>query len=347
MSIFSGTSDFFGLDIGTSAVRLVQLSGTGQNKALVRYAYVPIDSKIALSDSKLDSQKLAKVISDLISKSQVSTRNVAVGLPSQRVFTTVIDTDRMSKSELAKGIYYQVDSLIPTPLAESKIDWHLIGDSPKDKTKIEVLLSSVTNAYVEKQLDLLEGIGLNVIAFEPDTMAISRALLAGDNIAPQMVIDISSKSTDLVIIMNGVPCLTRSIPIGTDNLIRTAAQNLNIDEKQAEQFITKFGLVKEKLEGQVQQAIIGTVETLASEIEKSIKFFTSRYIDSKLERIIVSGGAAATPGFPVYLVDKFGINVEIGNSWRNVSYDPSRQKELLEVSNHFAVAAGLAERTSI
>jgi type IV pilus assembly protein PilM/plasmid segregation protein ParM len=80
-------------------------------------------------------------------------------------------------------------------------------------------------------------------------------------------------------------------------------------------------------------------------VEKSIKFFTTRYPDAKIDRIIVTGGASVLPEFPVYLANKFGLNVEIGNAWRNIVFDPSRQNELLAVSNHFAVAAGLAERT--
>jgi type IV pilus assembly protein PilM len=345
MSILSGITDFFGLDIGTTAIRLVQLRGSGSTKTLVRYAYAPIDSKVSQSNAKADQQRLSQTISSLISQSQVSTRNVAVGLSSQRVFTTVVDTDRLPKNELSKAIRYQADSIIPTPLDESKIDWELLGDSVQDKTKVEILLSSVTNDFVEQQLDVLEAVGLNVIAFEPDTMALSRALLAPNTQVPQMVLDIGSKTTDLVISMADAPRLTRSIPIGTDSIIRSAMQNLNIDEKQAEQFVFKFGLSKEKLEGQIYQAIIASIDSLDAEVEKSIKFFTTRYPDAKIDRIIVTGGASVLPEFPVYLANKFGLNVEIGNAWRNIVFDPSRQNELLAVSNHFAVAAGLAERT--
>lgn len=344
MSILSGVSDFFGLDIGTTAVRLVDLRGSGPVKALSRYAYAPIDSKIALSDSKADQQKLASAIRDLVAQSGVTTRNVAVGVPSQRVFTTVVDIERLAPAEMAKSIKYQADSLIPTPPNESKIDWAVIGDSPKDKTKVEILLTSVTNELVETRLDMLEAIGLSVIAFEPDNLALTRAILAPDATLPQMVLDIGSKSTDLVIAMNGAARLTRSMPTGSEAIIRAAMQNLNIDEKQAEQFVFKFGLSKDKLEGQIHQAIIGTIDLLIGEIEKSIKFFQTRYGDVKIDRIIVTGGASALPEFPLYIANKFGLNVEIGNAWRNVSFPPEKQNELLAISNHFGVAAGLAER---
>jgi type IV pilus assembly protein PilM len=344
MNVLSGITDFFGLDIGTTAIRLVQLKGNTASKSLVRYAYVPVDAKISQSDSTADQQKLASIIADLVAKAQVTSNNVAVGLPSNRVFTTVADIDRLSKSELAKSIHFQIDSLIPTSVEESKIDWAIMGDSPTDKTKMELLLSSVNSSYVEKMLDMLEGIGLNVIAFEPDAMALCRALVAPGTQAAQVIIDVGDKNTDLVIVMNEMPKLTRSINTGNSAIIRAASQNLNVDEKQAEQLTFKFGLGKDKLEGQVYDAIIGVVDSIVTEIEKSIKFFSTRYAGVAIERIIVTGGASALPDFPVYLANKFGLNIEIGNSWRNVTYDPTRQTELLEVSNHFGVAAGLAER---
>lgn len=344
MSLITGVSDFFGLDLGTTAIRLVQLHGTGASRQLIKYAHTPVDPKIAASDANADQQKLVQVLKDLVAQSHIATRNVAVGIPSQKVFTTVVDIDRLSPAELAKSIRFQADSIIPTPLAESKIDWAVIGDSPKDKTKVEVLLTSVSNDFVEKRLDMLESIGLNAIALEPDNLALARAMVAPNSASPQMVIDVGHMSSDLVITMNDAPRLTRSIPTGTEAIVRSAMQNLSIEEQQAEQFVFKFGLSKDKLEGQVYQAIISTVDLLVGEIEKSIKFFQTRYPANKLERIIVTGGASTLPEFPTYLANKFGVSVEIGNAWRNTTFPADRQNELMALSNNFGVAVGLAER---
>ncbi len=344
MSLLSGVSSFFGLDIGTTAVRVVQLRGGGPTKALVRYGYAPLEGNIGMSDAKADQQKVLAIIRDLLDQAKISTKDVAVGLPSNRVFTTVVDLEKLAPAELHKTLMYQADSLIPMPVSESKLDWALLGDSPKEKDKVEVLLSSVANEFVESRLDMLESIGLNVIAFEPDSLALARALTAPDNAAPSMVIDVGSKTTDIVITMAGAPRLIRSLPTGTDAIVRSAVQNLNIDDKQAQQFVFKFGMGKDKLEGQIYNAIIGTVDLLVNDIDKSIKFFLGRYPNIKLDRIIVTGGASVLPEFPLYLANKFGVNVEIGNAWRNVAFPADRQNELLGVSNHFGVAAGLAER---
>lgn len=343
MNILSGVSEFFGLDIGTTAIRAVQLT-TGNNKQLLRYGMLPIDTKTALSDSKPDQQKVAAKVQELMAAAKITTKNVAVGLPSSRVFSMVTDIDRLPPNELAKSIKYQADSLIPTPVAESKMDWAVIGDSPDNPSKVELLLSSVSNDYIESRLDFLEAIGLEVIAFEPDNLALTRSMLAPDATAPHMIIDIGALSTDLVIVDNGAPRLIRAIPTGSEAIIKAAIANLSVDDKQASEFVFKFGLSQQKLEGQVYNAIIGTIDMLVSDIEKSIKFFQTRYKDKKLERIVMTGAASSLPEFPLYIANKLSVNVEIGNAWRNVQFDPARQNELMSVSNHFGVAIGLAER---
>src|SRR4051812_17473728 len=108
--LIAGSEDFFGLDIGTTAVRLVELRNAGNGpKALVKYAYVPLDANVSASESKADQQKVAQTIAQLVKQAGVSTRNVAVGIPSSRVFTSVVDVDRLPAGELAKSIQYQAD----------------------------------------------------------------------------------------------------------------------------------------------------------------------------------------------------------------------------------------------
>jgi len=345
MDILSGgQNDFFGLDLGITALRVVQLRGTGAIKTLERYGHVPVQGTVAMSDAAEDLAKIAQMIKTLVMQTGITTKNVAVNLPSSRVFTTVIEMDKVSDEELAKTINYQADSLIPTPLNQSKIDWAVIGDSSKDPKKVEILLSSVPNDFIERRLNMLEGAGLNVVAMEPDSMALLRAVVAPDTMSPQLILDLGSASTDLIISMNGAPHLTRSIPFGSRAFVTAAVQSLNIDPAQAQQFVYKFGISKDKLEGQIYNAIIGTVDSLINEIDKSIKFFLSRYPTAKLERIIMTGGASSLPELPLYVANKFGLNVEIGNAWRNVNFGQERQDELLKTSNHFAVAVGLAER---
>lgn len=345
MALLSGgQSDFFGLDIGTISLRAVQLRGTGQPKTLAHYGEAALDPTVATGGNVTDKHRFSQILTELVKKADISTKNVAINIPSQRVFTTIVDIPKMDPAELEKTIHYQADSFIPMPLAKSKIDWQVIGDSPTGAAKSEVLLSSVANDFVEARLELVEAGGFNVIAMEADNMALARSVVAPESVNPELILDIGSVTTDIVIVKDSVPRVVRSIPIGSQNIVRSASQLLAVDTAQAQQFVYKFGLSQDKLEGKVHNAIIGVIDSLVAEIEKSIKFFAGRYADAKLDRIIVTGGASTLPELPLYIANKFTINVEIGNAWRNVSVPPTIQNEALAVSSHFAVAVGLAER---
>lgn len=344
MGLLSSINDFFALDIGTTAIRVVQLRGPYGSRNLVRYGSIGIDASIANAESAAQQTQLTEVIKKVLSDTGISTKNVVVGIPSNKMFSTVVDIDKVPEKELAKTIRYQADQYIPTAINESKIDWALLGQSPVDEKKNEILLASVTNKYAETRLDLLESIGLNVIAMEPDAFALSRALVPSDNKEAVMILDMGANTTDLIVEYNGAPRLVRSIPQGGNNLLKAAQQNLNVDDKQAMQFVYKFGMMENKLEGQVYKALQSTVDSLVSEVEKSVKFFTTRYKDVAIKRIIVTGRASVLPDFPLYLVNKAGIAVEIGNSWQNVTYPKNSYNDLMAVANQYSVAVGLAER---
>lgn len=344
-SIFNVVGDFFALDIGSSAIRVVQLRNSGTNHSLVKYGAAPVDVKLSLSDSPADQKRVSEIITALISEVGISTRNVVVGLPSNKTFVTLVDLPKMTPQELKSTIKYQADQYIPMSADEAKIDSVILGDSPADPAKMEVLLASVTNKFSEQRMEMLEAIGLDVIALEPDSIALARALTPAASSSAQLIIDMGEYATDIIITSGGAPRLVRSIPTGGQSLLKAAMQNLNIDENQARQFVYKFGLDQSKLEGQINRALASTIEVVASEVQKSIKFFSGRYPSTALSGIVTSGAAVLLPGFHQYLSQAAGnIPVQGGNSWQNVSYSNAAHEQLMSVNHQFAVAVGLAER---
>lgn len=341
-SIFNAVGDFFALDIGTSAIRVVQLKGNSSNKALFKFGAAAVDVKTAMSDAAPDQQKVAELVNGLVAETGVSTNNVAVGLPSNKTFVTVIDVPKMSAQEFGGTIKYQVEQYIPMSLDEAKVDWAILGDSPVDETKMEVLLASVSKKFTESRLDLLEQIGLNVVAFEPDALALARSLVKADDMNAHMLVDMGEYNTDIVVVHGGMPRLVRSIPTGGQALMRSVVNNLSIDQSQAQQFVYKFGMDSTKLEGKVAQALASAAEVVATEVQKSLKFFNQRYPDVNMNSIIASGAAGILPGFGQYLSQAAGgVAVEPGNSWQNVSYSNDVHEQIMSVNHQFAVAVGL------
>lgn len=340
-----GVGDFFALDIGTNAVRVVQLASAGPDSwSLQHYGYAPLDEKIVASASAEGQRRLGEVIMTAVGQSGIRTKNVAIGLPSNKTFTTVIDVPSMSEAELRSTIRYQVDQYIPMSIDEAKVDWALLGQSLHDQNKQEVLLTSTANKYAEDRLEFIESLGLNVIAAEPDPIAMVRSLLPAGVQDARLIIDMGDQSTDLAVTYGDAPRLVRTIPTGLRSLVKAATQNLNVQDDQARQFILKFGLAPDRLEGQVYRAIESTLDAFATELTKSIKFFQTRYPNTPVGGILLSGYAAVVPLFGEYVTAKTTVQSAVANPWQKVRVAQSDQQQLAAVAAEFATAVGLAQR---
>lgn len=346
MALVKSVGDFFGLDIGTNAVRVVQLTPSGQGWNLSHYGYAPVDTKTTTSDSPEAKRKLGEIIMTAIGQSGIKTRDVAIGLPSQKTFTTVIDVPTMGEAELRSTIKYQIDQYIPMAIDEAKVDWKPLGQSLHDPKQQEVLLTSTAIAYAEERLEFIEGLGLNVIAAEPDPIAMIRSLLPSGLADARLIVDMGEQSTDIAITYADAPRLVRTIPVGLSTLLKAIVTNLNVQEDQARQFVLKFGLAPDRLDGQVLRALEGTLENFTSELTKSIKFFQTRYPNTPVGGILLAGYASSTPRFGEYVAAKTGVKTEAANPWQKVRVDQTDQQQLLPIMHEFATVVGLAQRSN-
>jgi type IV pilus assembly protein PilM len=340
-----GVGDFFALDIGTNAIRVVQLSANGpDNWSLAHFGYAPVDEKTSASASPEALRRLGEIIMTAVGQSGIKTKNVVVGLPSSKTFTTVIEVPVMPENELKSSLKYQIDQYIPMAVEDAKVDWALLGTSLHDPKMQEVLVASTANSYAEERLEFVESLGLNVIATEPEPLAMVRSLLPAGVLDARLILDVGEQSTDLAITFGDSPRLVRTIPTGVKSLVKAAVQNLNVQEDQARQFILKFGLAPDRLEGQVYRAIESTLEGFIAEIIKSIKFFQTRYPNAPVSGIMLSGYSAVVPGFGDYISSKAGIPSAIANPWQKVRVSQTDQQQLASVASEYAKAIGLAQR---
>jgi type IV pilus assembly protein PilM len=341
----TGVGDFFALDIGTNAVRVVQLSSNGPDSwTLQHFGYAPLDEKTGSSASPESLRRLGEVIMTAIGQSGIKSKNVVVGLPSSKTFTTVIELPLMNEAELKSTLKYQIDQYIPMAVNEAKVDWALLGTSLHDNKQQEVLIASTANSYAEERLEFIEGLGLNVIAAEPDPLAMIRSLLPSGIGDARLIIDVGEQSTDLAITFADSPRLVRTIPIGVRTLVKAAVQNLNVQDAQARQFILKFGLAPDRLEGQVYRALESTLENFTTELTKSIKFFQTRYPNTPVGGILLAGFGATIPLFGEYVTAKTSIPAAVANPWQKVGVSQNDQQQLATIATEFATVIGLAQR---
>jgi type IV pilus assembly protein PilM len=341
MGLFIKNTDFIGLDIGSTAIRLVQLR-PGAKPSLMAYASVPVEGNITISDAAGDQDKVAALIKQLLVENKIMAKDVVVGLPSNKVFATVIRTPNIDRKQLGKAISLQAEQFVPMAISQVKLDWAVLNETPDGKS-LDVLLISAPNSIVEKYVSIVEKAGLEALALEANAVAVTRSLLPAG--APAcVVLDLGSLDSDVTVVWKNVPMLMRSIEVGGLTVVRTVSKTLGLDEAQATQFTYKFGLTQSKLEGQVYRAVKPVLDGLVAEVVKSIKFFNSRYPDVTLEKLVVTGGPSMMPELGIYLANSLGMPVEFGNAWTNVSYPAELQDKLMSLSSQYATAVGLAGR---
>ncbi len=143
MSLIHGVGDFFALDIGTTAIRLVQLAGNvAHGWVLQKFAYVPVERKVLEDGSAAGQRRLGETILGAMKQAGITTNNVAVGMPASKDITSIVRVENLPETELLNSIKYQLDKYIPMPLDEATVDYVSLGVCPHDATKAEVLISS-------------------------------------------------------------------------------------------------------------------------------------------------------------------------------------------------------------
>lgn len=344
MNLFASVGGYFALDIGTTAVRAVQLSGEDGNWSLTHYGTVPIDRELGRGDDEDDQSSLRAAILAVISQSGIRAKNVIIGLPSNKVFIAVVDVLDLPANELATAIEQHALQHAPEDTDEVTVDWAILGRSVNDPAKNEVLLAGAAKAFVTARVDLMKSLGLTVVAIEPETLALTRTLVPPSLVDGCVIMEIGDFATDIVVAYDGAPRLLCSLPAGMQTLVGAVSRELKVEHVQATQFILKFGMQPDRLEGHVRLALEPMVSQLAHEVVKSIDIFQGRYPGVKLSRVIMSSYGVTIPQLGDYVAQKTGISVGLGNPWQGVRIGAEDQAQLQPLSSQFAVAIGLAQR---
>lgn len=328
-------------------MRIVQLSGNSQHGwTLQKFAYVPIEQKLVQDSSELGKKRLGEAILGAVNQAGIKTKNVALGLPASKTFTSIVETETLPEKELRKTFKYEMDKYVPMAMSDAKADYVILGVSPNDPAKTEVLVSSVAKDFAESTMEMIEKTGLNIIAMEPEPLAMSRALNTPGAIDATMAVDFGQNSADIVVMYKDQPRLVRSVPGGLTMLMKAVTNSLGIREDQAKQFILKFGLDQTQAEGQVMKILSTHLDAFASELGKSIRFFQTKYLNGKVGGIVLSGYAGMIPLFPEFVESKLNIPTTQGNPWQFVRTTAEQQQALMPVASEFAVAIGLSERSN-
>lgn len=342
---------FFGLDIGTYSIKLVELDQTKSGAKLSAIGQLTPPPNLIYSDSEIDKQTLADHIKKLVKESGVHTKNVVAAFPESLTFTRVIEMPKISDQELSSAIEWSAEQYIPMPLSEVKLSWMVLGtedDKSKQGAKIaRVLLVAAPNSLVERYMSILSAADLEPYAFETEVIAISRSLFPTDQTAPTtLIVSIGASTTDLSIVDAQNIQFTRSIGTGGNALTRAISQELGFEQSQSEEYKRSYGLMEDQLEGKIMNILKPVVDVIISEVERAVLSYQTKHVSSPVKRIVLSGGSAQLPGLVVYMASSLGIEVQIGDPWQSIEVPEKLHFSPQDLQNQvsYTVALGLAKR---
>jgi type IV pilus assembly protein PilM len=344
MAIFSSNKTYLGVDMGASAIKMVELEKRGSKLELVTYGYSESLKESAGDGWTKNTDYIIKVIDKIYKKMEASTALAVATLPAFSVFSSIITLRNVDKGGLAAAVEWEAKKFIPLPLEEMILDWKIIGSKKEtDKNYTTILLTGSPKKLVKRYVNIFRKTLVNLTNLEPETFALIRSLIGGDK-ATVLLMEIGAVNTDIFIVKEGMPLLSRSLDIGGRTISRAIAASLNISLERAEQFKRDMGIVGGQSNGDViPKTIANAISPMIEEVKYLINLFQNKN-EEKIEKIILSGGSALLPNFTTYLSEKLNLNVIIGDPWARISCQPELKPILAEIGPGFAAAIGAAMR---
>ncbi len=288
-----------GVEIGTSGIRAIELSIGAQYPALITYGQMPLPPKAVVDGEIVNRTAVVEQLKYLWSESDFSTKRVTVGVAGLRAIIRDIEIGNVPEKELEDVIKFQGQEIIPFPAEQAILSSRLIGDITKSDGAIakKVLIAAAHRGLVEPMLSVLVDAGLDPIAVNLSALAIIRAATIGlDPIqGAEAIVSIGAGLTVVVVHENGVPKFVRTIGQGGDNVTEAIAASLDSPFEDAERLKWNLTLPGPQYATALNVAI-QTTTSLVNEVKNSVDYFDNQSSDTKIQRVIVTGGGSLLEG---------------------------------------------------
>jgi len=328
---------FFGLDIGTSTIKIVQLQKEDGKFRLVSAGITKTPSPGLSSEAEKDLLAVAEAIKKLKKETGITPVEAVSSLPENNVFTRVIELPAMSEEEIAQALHWELEEVVPIPLAEANFDWQVVR---KNSSEVSVLVAVAPKILVEKYLHVFELADIKPVALETEILALVRALKTIGLSKVKLIVDFGANSINLVIAKDEEIILTRCLPTAGKAITRSISAGLSLEEEVAEEYKKTYGLMADQFEGKIQEAIKPVLNLLLAEIKKSLEY-TADQKKEAVQMIVLSGGGANFPEFSQILSKEFGVEVQIADPFSPLTGDQNLLTGLKKLSPSFTIAVGL------
>ncbi len=348
MSIFTFRKpSFLGIDFGMSHVKAVELTLKNDRPYLLNYGEVLVDFS-DIKDSAIDAQtpeeKIQSLLLALLQGMRPQSNNAYVAMPGFSGLITLIELPKMNPSELETAIKFEAQRYIPSPLSEVVLSWDIVAPSSSSKSasgaseSLEILLVAALHKEVEKYQRYVAATPLKMEMLELETFSLTRAL-AFENDKILLIVDIGSRSTNLILVDNGSIKINRNLNAGGHEVTTTIFEALNVSWERANAI--KSG-DKDFLNNKESVIMFPSLELIVNESRRMLAAYTEKHTGAQIDHVILSGGTSKMTGLVEYFSRALNMPIEIGNPWQRIAYDKKFEQVVSKLDASYSVAVGLA-----
>ena len=308
-----------GLDIGTYAVRAVELSIGGDQPSLERFAQVTLPPGAVRDGEVVDVGSVAAAIRRLWSEGGFRSKKVVVGVANQRVIVRQAELTAMSETDLQSALRFEAQELIPIPVEDAILDFQILDEhvTSISGAKMRILLAAAQTDMVRTHLAAVQGAGLGAVAVDLVPFALVRSLLGGGQsfaeTAAEAIICIGGGVTTVVVHEQGIPRFVRILLVGGDDITDAIARELDLDLDEAEDLKRRADTASSDPNvARSGQVVLDRLAPIVEEIRGSLDYYLAQSQSSPIDRVLITGGGSRTPGLMERLQSQLGGRVEPG-----------------------------------
>jgi type IV pilus assembly protein PilM len=308
----AGRHSPIGLEIGSTSVRAVETSRGREGPAVIRFGAVPLPLGAVQGGVIQDAAAVTAAVRHLWSTGKFRSRKVALGVTNPQIVIRQMAIANLPAKELRESLPFQVRDSLPLPVERSLLDFYPLAEGETPETISGLLIAAPKEAVVTA-VEAVERAGLYVVLVDLASFALLRAASRLDK-QVEAIVDIGAQITSVIVHDDGDPMIVRTVPRGSAEITERLASALKMDVREAEDLKCRTG-VAEDAEGSARagEIIREAVRPLVNEIRSSFAYLNTGERQTRVTRLLLSGGGALLPGFLELLAGQLNVATEFAD----------------------------------
>lgn len=311
----------FGFDIGHGSLKVMQIEQHGKRPHILGYGHTSFDASAIDDGVIINPTIIAKAAQELFKHhlvGDITTNRVVIAIPAYRTFTRLVNLPNIAGKQLQEAVAFEAEQYIPMPLEELYLDYEIVSRSPDT---IDVFAVAIPRKIVDSQIRLMEILGLETVGVKTTIDAAGKLFLQDkQSDMASVLIDFGSLSADVAIFDQHM-LVSGTVSGGGLVFTNRIRDKLQVSDAEAQLIKIKYGLGSSKRQAEIVTALEPTLQQIAQEIRRMIRYYEDRYGDKrKITQVVTMGGGANITGLADYLTNNLRIAVRSCDPWIYFDY---------------------------